>query len=58
VKTHGGFHLLVELGKLDKFFEKLWYKNLTSIAGCDVRGDNLLPVLGCTQGGFVPYFWK
>lgn len=58
VKTNGGFHLLIELAKLAKEFEKSWYKNLTSLEGCDVRGDNLLPVVGCTQGGFVPYFWR
>jgi hypothetical protein len=58
VKTRGGFHLLIELGKLDKAFEKSWYKNLGSLEGCDVRGDNLLPVVGCSQGGFVPLFYK
>jgi hypothetical protein len=58
VKTRGGFHLLVELAKLDKAFEKSWYKNLSSLEGCDVRGDNLLPVVGCSQGGFVPIFYK
>lgn len=57
VKTRGGFHLLVELAKMDKAFEKNWYKNLTSLEGCDVRGDNLLPVVGCAQGGFVPYLY-
>lgn len=55
LKTRGGFHLLIELAKLDKKYEKTWYNHITSIAGCDVRGDNLMPVPGCTQGGFVPY---
>ncbi len=54
--TRGGFHLLIELSKIEKQFEKSWYKNMTSIAGIDVRGDNLIPVVGCTQGDFVPYF--
>jgi hypothetical protein len=58
VKTRGGFHILVELAKMDKIFEKNWYKNMTSLEGCDVRGDNLLPVVGCMQGGFVPNFMK
>lgn len=56
LKTHGGFHLLVELAKIDSQFEKTWYKNITSIEGIDVRGDNMIPVAGCTQGDFVPYF--
>jgi hypothetical protein len=56
LKTRGGFHLLIELERLDKTFEKSWYKNLASIQGCDVKGDNMIPVPGCTQGEFIPYF--
>jgi len=57
LKTKNGFHLLIELSKLDKRFEKIWYDEICAIEGCDVRGDNLIPVVGCTQGEFVPYFY-
>lgn len=59
VQTRGGFHLLVEVEKIDKGkFGKTWYNNITSLPNCDVRGDNLLPVPGCTQGMFTPILHK
>lgn len=54
LETRGGFHLLIELSKIEKSYEKTWYKNLTSLPGIDVKGDNLIPVPGCTQGDFIP----
>jgi hypothetical protein len=57
LNTRGGFHLLVELDKVEPEFKNLWYKSISAINGCDVRGsDNLIPIPGCTQGNFVPHF--
>jgi len=56
LKTRGGFHLLVELSKIEKQYEKKWYMGLCSLEGCDVRGDNLIPIPGCFQGNFTPHF--
>lgn len=58
LKTRGGFHLFVEMAKLDKQYTKTWYNSINSLEGVDVRGDNISPVPGCCQGGFVPYFVK
>ena len=55
VKTRGGFHLLIELSKINSLYEKTWYKNVTSLPGIDVRGDNMIPIPGCYQGGFIPF---
>jgi hypothetical protein len=54
--TRGGFHVLVELAKVAPEFKKSWYNKMVA-AGCDVRGDNLMPVPGCIQGGFIPSLW-
>jgi hypothetical protein len=56
LKTRGGFHLLVELGKIKKQYEKTWYQKISSLEGIDMKGDNLIPVVGCTQGEFTPHF--
>jgi len=58
IMTRGGFHLLIELNKINQSLKNSWYKTIMSIGNSDVRGDNLLPVPGCCQGNFSPYFLK
>lgn len=55
LETRGGMHVLVELSKVEKCYEKTWYNTLRKIPGCDqVDTDGLIPIPGCTQGNFVP----
>lgn len=57
IKTRGGFHLLIKLDSINNEFKRNWY-NITKLEGADVNNDMLLPVIGCTQGNFTPYFIK
>lgn len=55
VETRGGYHVLVKLSEVEKEYKKSFYNNIVSL-GVDQTGDQLLPVPGCTQGGFTPKF--
>ncbi len=54
VITRGGFHLLVEIEKIEKQYTKTWYNSISKLEGVDVCGDKLIPIPGCLQGGFEP----
>ena len=56
VRTRGGVHCLVEVGKIQEEHRRTWHKNITSLPNVDQTSDQLLPVPGCVQGGFVPHF--
>lgn len=58
LQTKNGFHVLVQLDKLTLQDSKVWYNTLSKLPGCDVRGDNLVPVVGCAQADFVPILFK
>jgi hypothetical protein len=61
LKTRGGYHALVELDKVEAQYKSSFYNNMMKL-DVDQTGDQLLPVAGCTQGGFMPHFidvdWK
>lgn len=52
IQTRGGLHALVKLDLIDEEFKNSWYQDLSPSS--DVKGDNLLPIPGCYQGGFIP----
>lgn len=61
LKTRGGFHLLVELKKCEKKYEKSWNQKLCDLqekysSDKENNGDIMIPVPGTYQGGFCPYF--
>jgi hypothetical protein len=61
LQTRGGYHVLVELDKVEAAYKKSFYNKIAKL-DVDQIGDQLLPVAGCTQGGFMPRFidvdWK
>lgn len=62
LKTRGGFHLLIKMRDISKEYVKTWHGQIHSIPGIDTqsdgnnKGDNMIPIVGCTQGGYTPHF--
>jgi hypothetical protein len=60
IQTRGGFHCLIHLNEIPKLLASKWYQQVLSLKteGIDItmNGDNVIPLVGCTQGGFVPRF--
>jgi len=54
IRTRGGFHLLVEVNKVQSQYKNTWYIDLSSIWKIDQIGDGMIPIPGCTQGNFIP----
>ena len=54
VETRGGFHVLVDPTTVEDPFKKRWYQSIMELPHVDQSGDQLIPIPGCTQGGFMP----
>jgi hypothetical protein len=57
IKTNGGFHCLVRMDDLGS----TWYPQIkahTYKSDLNIMSNDLIPVVGCNQGKFVPYFMK
>ena len=58
LQTRGGFHILIELSKIDKQYSKTWHNKMMSLLDVDIKGDCMMPIQGCTQGNYIPKFIK
>lgn len=56
LETRGGYHVLVNPEKVEQEFKNSFYKRILNLGICDQGGDIMIPVPGCLQGGFTPYF--
>jgi len=56
--TRGGFHALIRLDAIEDKYIKSWYRNITSIPRADIVGDNMIPIPGTYQGGWVPRLYS
>lgn len=55
IKTNGGFHCLVRLNQLNN----LWYNRIKDHpfkSELNIMSNDLIPIVGCNQGQFVPHF--
>ena len=55
--TRGGYHILVNVEKIDSDKVKTWYNAISKNQYIDQKGDMMIPVPGTFQGGFIPKFY-
>jgi hypothetical protein len=53
IETRGGYHMMIKPSLANN--RKTWYQSLMKL-GADQAGDQMVPIVGCVQGGFVPKF--
>ena len=63
LETRGGYHLLINPEQAtnfrqQNFDDKNWYQKIKQKFPVDQSGDQLIPVVGAFQGGFIPKFVK
>jgi|SRR5882757_771470 len=56
IETRGGYHLLIDPEKIEAMYKNTWYNRISNYISVDQKGDLMSPVLGCTQGNFIPKF--
>lgn len=56
LETRGGYHILIRLDKISDEYKRSWYNNISTVVSIDQKGDQMIPVPGCTQGNFIPKF--
>lgn len=55
LETRGGYHILVKLKEIKEEYKSKFYNGIKSL-NVDQTGDQLIPIPGCVQGGFIPKF--
>ena len=60
VKTKSGAHVLLKKSMIDSRVKNTFYKDIQNVSKLmygevDVKGDTMLPLPGCAQGGKMPY---
>ncbi len=55
LETRGGYHILVRVNDIKPEYKSKFYNGIKSL-NVDQTGDQMIPIPGCTQGGFIPKF--
>lgn len=56
LKTRGGLHCLIRPELINTQFKKSFYQHIAKIEQVDQCGDQMIPIPGTFQGGFMPHF--